>query len=272
MGLSSYHVSEHIYLASEIGSDMNITRLEFATSTAVAQTYNNVSIYLRTTAATTQATGVYSTAGYTLVYSGALVLPASLGFSGVTLTTPFAYATAAGNLEMLVERTDNLAHAGITFVAAVGNATGNTVLSCRRYNSTVAPVSGTTTLTQTNFRATVKFIDAAGICAPAFPQNFSTPLSSFACYETNHPLYLNRSTANGFAVAGTGSAIFTCFSAGAGVNLTLTSPTFPAFGVPKQINFDVSGAEYTGNAADQLFLEASTDGGATWPITLASPG
>ena len=99
IGGSNYHVLEAIYLESEIGAGTFISaptainRIEFNVNTlgtTPSVSSPNFQIYLKNVAAgtTTLATGSYSTAGYTLVYSGAYSYPA-VGWQGVNLTTTF---------------------------------------------------------------------------------------------------------------------------------------------------------------------------------------
>ena len=170
IGGSNYHVSESIYQESEIGAgnfitagtaidhvDFSCAALGTGSTTVAAPNYK---IYFKdvSLATTIFAAGVYSTAGYTLVYSGAYSYTA-VGFQGVNLTTPYV-RTAGTNLQVLIERTDNLVHTSNSFNSANGNATGGSgVFSSRRYNSTVAPVSGTTNLnTPTAFRPVIQLV------------------------------------------------------------------------------------------------------------------
>jgi len=85
MGSAAHHASEHEYLATEIAQDFTINRIELSKSAlaspAPLNTYNNVAIYLYTTASPTLAAGTFATAGKTLVYSGSIAW-SSLGFSG----------------------------------------------------------------------------------------------------------------------------------------------------------------------------------------------
>jgi len=268
MGSGANHVSEHIYLASEIGTDMNITQIGFSMNalTGLPRTYNSVSIYLQTTANTTFVAGTYSLAGYTLVYNGSMTF-STTGFTSVTLTTPFNYTTGAGNLQMMVVRTDNVAAAGPVMNSANGNATlGGTANTCRRFNG-ATPVIGSTALAVTPFRAAVKFSGTAGPCATITDFN----QTSWHCYEPG-PAYnlVQRGAPNGFAVAGTGSVLLNFYNVAAATTTSLTSPTFVPYGVTKQINFDVAGATYPSNAPDQLFVEGSTDGGTTWTVPIAT--
>lgn len=167
IGDNNYHVSESIFLESEIGAGNFITagtainHIDFSCfslgtgSTTV--TSPNFKIYLKDVplGTSTLATGVYSTAGYTLVYSGAYSFLGT-GFQGVDLTTP--YTRAAGtNLEVLIERTDNVVHTGNGFDASQGNSVaGPAALTTRRYNSAIAPVSSVTSLTESSFRQQIQ--------------------------------------------------------------------------------------------------------------------
>lgn len=112
VGGSNYHVSESIYLESEIGASnfttagTAISNIAFNCSTvgtgSSTITSPNFNIYLKdvSAATTTIATGVYTTSGYTLVYSGAFSYPAT-GFQSVDLTTPYVRATGT-NLQVLM--------------------------------------------------------------------------------------------------------------------------------------------------------------------------
>ena len=169
IGGSNYHVSESIFLESEIGAgnfitagtaidhvDFSCSALGTGSTTVASPLYK---IYFKNVpiGTTTLATGAYSTTGYTLVYSGAYSYLA-VGFQGVNLTTTFV-RTAGTNLQVLIERTDNLVHTGNAFNASTGNTTaGNTALTSRRYNSAVAPVSGTSSLAQSNFRPQIQLV------------------------------------------------------------------------------------------------------------------
>ncbi len=158
MGSSNYHVSEHIYLQSEINTAININYVAFNMTTlggtVALNTFTNVKIYFKTTTATTFAAGAYNTTGYTQVYSGTMTWNAA-GFAGVS-TTPFNYTNTPGtNLQMMVVRTDNITHVGPVFSASIGNSTNSALNTCRRYNSTLAPVLNSSALALTTFRASV---------------------------------------------------------------------------------------------------------------------
>ncbi len=178
LGASTYHVSESIYLDSEVGSGNFLTagsaiqQVNFFINTEGAPTaVNNFRIHMRNipAATTSVASGVYSTAGYTLVYDGVFNATSPDFIAGVTLTTPFV-RTAGSNLQVLIERLNNVTHTGNSFFASVGNETDPLLTTSRRYNNTTLPASGVTSLTATNFRPAIQFvhtfpIDAAVVAA-----------------------------------------------------------------------------------------------------------
>jgi hypothetical protein len=153
VGPNNYHVSENIYTEVEIGSSnfttlaTSINRIDFnVVALGTNTTVNNFAIYLRNIplANTNYTTGIYSTTGYTLVFSGTYT-PSVIGWVGVDLTTPFV-RTIGSNLELLIERFDGTAHGAFSFRSANGNETSATITSSRRVNASALPVSGTTIL------------------------------------------------------------------------------------------------------------------------------
>ena len=155
IGPSAYHVSEQIYTETEIGAanfisaatainhiDLNVFALGSIT------TVNNYNIYLKeiplTTTTFTSSADVYSTAGYTLVFSGTFNANVT-GWAGVDLTTPFTRASS-NNLQLLIERMDGVSHGAFQFNAARGNNTSATLTTSRRINTNTLPVSGSTVL------------------------------------------------------------------------------------------------------------------------------
>ncbi|MBK6343118.1 MAG: fibronectin type III domain-containing protein [Flavobacteriales bacterium] len=170
MGTNLHHAGEYLYLSTEIAQDFTITRINFKNAimagTGAFDSFNNVNLYLRYTAATTLATGAYpGTGGYTQVYSGPIVWSKS-GWSGADLQTPFPYAQASGNLQLLVVRADAALHTGMTFYAAVTAAT-----TCRRYNGATAPVVGTTALGASTFRAAIQLVGQPNCSGAPDPGN-----------------------------------------------------------------------------------------------------
>ncbi|MBL7772219.1 MAG: hypothetical protein JNM95_05130 [Chitinophagaceae bacterium] len=169
MGSSTYHISEHIFLQTETGIPTGIPiPIEFVNfyinlpATAFPNTFNNVSIYVRTvTGSVFAASSTYTgTAGYTLLYSGSMTFNAA-GFGGVSVTPgTFTYANTAGtNLAFLIIRNNSSGNPGHNFYSSTGNSTNTatTNLTCRRYNSTLAPVVGSSVLSGTGFRTAIQF-------------------------------------------------------------------------------------------------------------------
>jgi hypothetical protein len=195
MGVSNHHVSEHIFLASEIGQDFTINQINFNMTTLGAtpavNTFNNVALYLRYTAAATLTTGAYNTAGYTLVYSGTMSWSAT-GFAGVLLSTPFAYAQASGNLQLLIVRTDNAPHTGTVFATANGNSTGASLSTSRRYNGVGAPVPGTTSLTASVFRTAIQLLNVPVCSGTPAPGNTTATVAG-VCTGQNFSVGLQNS-------------------------------------------------------------------------------
>jgi hypothetical protein len=155
IGPNNYHVSENIYTETEIGAanfttaptainhiDFNVFAL--GSPTAVS----NYNLYLKEVPLSTttfiSTTDVYSTAGYTLVFTGTFNADVA-GWVGVDLTTSFT-RTSGNNLQLLIERLDNTAHGAFSFNAARGNNTGAALTTSRRLNTNTLPVSGTTVL------------------------------------------------------------------------------------------------------------------------------
>lgn len=182
VGSSNHHASEVIYTTAELGSNFTtapdaIISVAFqCTAAATANpTVSMFKIYFKDVPATTTtlAAGIYSTTGYTLVYDGSMNL-ATTGSKVLTLNTSYVRASGT-NLQMLVERTDNLVHTGHIFATSNGSEVSGTVVSVRRYSSATAPpVSGATSLSTTSsFRPAITFASAI----PTTPPNCATGLA-----------------------------------------------------------------------------------------------
>jgi hypothetical protein len=167
-GSRNYNVNESIYTDAEIGNTnfttagTAINKIGFYVNVVGAPTsFANIKIYMMDVPAgtTTLATGIYSTTGYTQVFGGAgggTVVATATGLIEIPLSTTFT-RTAGNNLQILVERTDNVAHPSFTWRTANGNNTNPTAITARQYFSfTIAPVSGTTTLSANIFRAQIR--------------------------------------------------------------------------------------------------------------------
>jgi hypothetical protein len=165
LGTFNYAASESIYTEAELGGATNFTTagtaidfIDFSVSTVGATTtFNNVKIYLKDVlaATTTFSTGTYSTAGYTLVYNGSVVMTAT-GWKEITLATPYIRAGGT-NLQMLIERTDAVTHTGFVWNCAQGNNISAAATTSRRYNNTTV-LSAATSLASSTFRPAVKFL------------------------------------------------------------------------------------------------------------------
>ena len=170
IGQNYYHVSESIYLNTEIGNSnftsssnaINVVSFNYP-QIGTPSTINNFKIWMKNVASTisTFSNGTYSSSGYTLVFNGS-VNANILGWNDIKLTNPFV-RTAGSNLQILVERLDGVLHTaniGFTngFIASTanGNASGLSVLSSRRNNGTNLPTS-TTSLSVTSFRPVISF-------------------------------------------------------------------------------------------------------------------
>ena len=141
LGNNLYHASESLYTNDEIGAGnftsvaTAIEKIAFkAVAVGATTTFNNVNIYMKNvpSSTTTLTTGTYSTAGYTLVFSGTVSITAT-GFTDITLTTPFV-RNSGDNLQVLVERSDNTSHAGFNYQTSNGNSVNLTLTTTRRYN------------------------------------------------------------------------------------------------------------------------------------------
>lgn len=163
-GTGTYSANENIYTETEIGAAnfttaataINIIGINVNTP-AAAPTFTNINIWMKEVPLTTTtfSSGTYTTTGYTLVFSGS-VHAADTGFTDIALTTPFVRNTG-NNLQVLIERTDNIAHTGYVYKCSRGNSTlGVSALTTRRYNGTVA-LSASTSLTASAFRNAVRF-------------------------------------------------------------------------------------------------------------------
>jgi hypothetical protein len=163
LGSSNYVANESIYTETEIGAS-NFTSAATAINyialsvnvVGTNTTFNNVKIYFKNVplATTTFTTGTYTTTGYTEVFNGSINAGA-VGWTEFALNTSFV-RTAGTNLQVLIERTDNVAHTSYTWRTANGNHTGSTALTTRRYNGATA-LSGTTSLATSTFRQQMRF-------------------------------------------------------------------------------------------------------------------
>jgi Secretion system C-terminal sorting domain/CARDB len=158
------HVSENIYTETEIGASnfttvaTSITHIDFNVfAISAAFSVDSFNVYLKEVPLTTTTftTGVYDTAGYTLVFSGTYNITGT-GWIGFDLTTPFI-RTAGNNLQLMIERRDSVLHGASSFNATRGNNIDAALLTSRRTNIATKPVPGVTFLnTATAFRPQIQ--------------------------------------------------------------------------------------------------------------------
>jgi len=168
IGQSNYHVSESIYLNSEIGNtnftsssnSINVVSFNFS-QIGTPSTINNVKIWMKNISSniSTFSSGTYSTNGYTLVFNGS-VNANTTGWKDINLSSPFIRTTGS-NLQVLIERLDGVLHTanigftnGFITTTANGNSNSLSALSSRRFNGTNSPNS-TTSLSVTAFRPAI---------------------------------------------------------------------------------------------------------------------
>ena len=98
----NYSAHEAIYLASELQGAGSIKALAYYKgSGANTEPIEQVSIYLKHTAANSLSSGTYSTTGYSLVYSGSFSNDATSGWMEIELDSRFAF-NGTENLSILV--------------------------------------------------------------------------------------------------------------------------------------------------------------------------
>ena len=259
-GSSLFVANESIYTETEIGTEnftsaaTAINKIGFNVAAVGAATnFSLIKIYMMEVpnSSSSMATGAYSTAGYTQVFGGAgggNVILSVTGFTEISLSTPFV-RTTGNNLQVLIERVDNVNHGGFIYRTANGNHTGSTVLSGRRYNNTTA-LSSSTSLTASSFRAQIRLkheFAADAALQPIYslgklPINNAVPhiittnvLNNGSTTLTGLSVTLNITGANNFTdiqtipslAPGTSTAVnFTAFTpTGSGTNnVTVTVP------------------------------------------------
>jgi hypothetical protein len=98
------------------------------------------------------------------------------------------------------------------------------------------------------------------------------PPAGWSLSSAANQYWSRSSTVSAYGI-GSACAKFAFYNANSGVQQPLTSPTFPPTNPNDSLRFDFSYATYTGNQVDQLKIEFSLDGGATWnQLVLLSGG
>jgi hypothetical protein len=204
VGISNYHASECIYTATELGTNfttvgtpINTVGFTCTTASTTNTTVSNFKIYFKDVAAatTTFTLGAYTTSGYTLVYNGSFDV-ATTGVKTLTLSTPYVRSSATMNLQMLIERTDNLLRSSLFFATSNGNDVSSAALTSRRYNSST-PLSGTSALTASNFRPAIVL---ATLCATPTTQPSSLTLTAASASQINGSFTAATGAPSGYLV------------------------------------------------------------------------
>ncbi|OYU95653.1 MAG: hypothetical protein CFE21_10970 [Bacteroidetes bacterium B1(2017)] len=165
VGTMPYNVTESIYLEGEIGASNFILAANPIRSIAYGIKNGNINIasnfkiYMKNVPSSDTTfvgvSSVYSTTGFTLVYSGGYYAP-DTGYATINLTTPFV-RTSGSNLRIITERFDNVTNSPAPLMyASMGYNVASTPVCSRRYNGTILPVSGTTSLNGSQFRPRIK--------------------------------------------------------------------------------------------------------------------
>ena len=243
-GSSNYHVSECIYLESEIGSNfltsataINQISVNFSNAypLPVPSSFGNFAVYMKEvpSTVTTFTAGPYNKTGYTQVYSGTINVTAVDWFS-IDLTTPFV-RSAGNNLSVMFERLDGVIRSvGSTLVSANGNSVSATATTTRRYNAASMPVIGSTSLTPSAFRAALRLSHVNATDAAV--SDFVLPASS--CYTAAQNIGVVISNIGSGTTFGVGAASVALTISGANTySTTLTNSTAIAPGSSETINF-----------------------------------
>ncbi|MBL0355982.1 MAG: T9SS type A sorting domain-containing protein [Chitinophagaceae bacterium] len=292
IGPNGYHVEEAIYTETEISASgfisapTAINHIDFSVFALGSPTaVSNFNIYLKevplATTTFTSTTDVYSTAGYTLVFSGTFNANVT-GWVGVDLSTPFT-RTTGNNLQLLIERLDNVTHGAFSFNCARGNNTSATITTGRRINTNTLPVSGTTVLnTISAFRPQIQLrhINANDAAVTTvytlgkLPIPFAAPhvisaniINNGAATQNNLNVTLDISGANNFSDVQTIASLAPGASAkvnfgsftpvAAGNNIVTVS--IPADDFPADNNLSIA-QEVTNNAYSYAYGTVPTNG------------
>lgn len=261
VGGSSYHASESIYTNAEIGTSNFTTnaiqKINFyLQAEGFSPAISNFRIRMKniSAATTTFTSGTYSLTGYTTVFDGTLNATPT-GIVGVTLSTPFI-RTAGSNLQVLIERTDNVVHTGIVFYSAIGNAADAAALTTRRYNNTTIPTPGTSNLTASAFRPAIQFVHQYAIDAAV------TDISSLnvTCFDAPQTLSVEL-TNDGLNDIAAGAAAVTLAITGANTfSSTLSNTNVIAPGASEIISFAGINLSNAGDNDEAAYVNLTGDG------------
>ncbi len=267
VGNSGYHVSEIIYLDTEIGSTnftsagTAIDRISLSINVVGTPTsFGAFKVYFKQVPVDTMSfdAAVYDKTGYTQVYSGTLNITAT-GLFNIDLTTPIV-RTSGQNLKIMFERLDGVARtATFTYDASVGNTNSSTNVSTRRYNGTTAPVVGTTNLTSLSaYRPQITFTHKTS--ADAGLSGLVVPTAS--CHNTvSIPVTLKNNASS--AIAASAASVNLSISGANTFTSSLSNPTSIAPGASIVLTFSGINASLVGTNNVQAMVSLTGDGNAT---------
>lgn len=283
LGTSNYVVNESIYTETEVGAanfttaGSAITHVGLSPNTVGANTtFNNVSIYMKDVPSTTTTftAGTYSTAGYTLVFSGSATISAT-GFTDILLTTPYI-RTTGNNLQVMITRADNVTHSSYIWNCANGNNTSSAINTTRRYNGATA-LSGTTNLAVSTFRQAIRlkhlYDNDAGVnliytltklpIPNAAQQSISALITNYGANTlTNVPVTLTITGANSYSQ----SVSVASLASGATTTVIFPATNFTSTGT-NNVTVSVASDDYASNNAKTLSQLASAN---TWSYSDAA--
>ena len=271
IGNKKYHVSESIYTNEELGAG------NFTTSGSAIQrigyylyilgtntTVSSFKIWMKNIPATTTTltSGTYSTTGYTNVYNGSFTATPT-GYRYFTLSTPFV-RTPGTNLQILIERLDNLAHPGYYFIESEGNIIDPNLNTTRYYNGNAAP-SGTTTLTAKISRPAIRLVHTFPLDAGIV--DISNPIVS--CYGSPQSLDVQVYNAGTDVIPAGAASVNLKISGPNSFSGSQTNPTAIASGATGIVTFSNINLNNAGDNIDTAYVTLAGDG-TTYNDTLVS--
>jgi hypothetical protein len=271
IGNKRYHVSESIYTNEELGAG------NFTTSGSAIQsigyflyiignntTVSSFKIWMKNIPATTTTltNGTYSTASYTNVYNGSFSATPT-GYIYFTLSTPFV-RTPGTNLQILIERLDNLAHPGYFFIESEGNIINPNLNTTRYYNGNVAP-SGSTTLTAKISRPAIRLVHTYPLDAGIV--DISNPTVS--CYGSPQSLDVQVFNAGTDVIPAGAATVNLKISGPNSFSGSQTNTTAIASGATATVTFSNINLNNAGDNIDTAYVTLAGDG-TTYNDTLVS--
>jgi len=169
----NYSVHESIYLASELETASTIKSIAFYKSSgADLNPIEAVTIYMKNTTESVLSTGVYSTTGYTQVYSGSFPNNATSGWMEVNLDAMFDYVGVT-NLSILIVKGYQQWISSYPYWMYSTTATPR---ARQERNDTATPTTLSASSNLPNIQ--LKVFPVAGVLYP--PQNFTASASNLS--------------------------------------------------------------------------------------------